>query len=210
MSAALRADSRAYCRLRFPGRPVALVLPIVWLTSPGLWRLAVHRFCRWGALRRQAQGRTPLNFVLLLMAFALHRIIIVLTKVDTSNETDIDGGVYISDRGNIVFGSRHTGSGTIVHHLVTIGMRPPGSECPEIGENVWIGPGCIVTGDIKIGAGCTLLPGTVVSRDVPPGCLLQGNPARIVQRNFDNTALRASLRWEIDAKDIAAERAMAS
>jgi hypothetical protein len=60
MSAALRADSRAYCRLRFPGRPVALVLPIVWLTSPGLWRLAVHRFCRWGALRRQAQGRTPL------------------------------------------------------------------------------------------------------------------------------------------------------
>ena len=78
------------------------------------------------------------------------RLVIVATKVDTSNETDIDGGVYISDRGNIVFGSRHTGSGTIVHHEVTIGMRPPGSECPEIGENVWIGPGCIVTGEIRM------------------------------------------------------------
>jgi serine acetyltransferase len=210
MSAALRADSRMYCRLRFPRLPLALALPLVWLTSPGLLRLAVHRFCRWGALRRQAQGRTPLNFALLLLAFALHRIIIVLTKVDTSNETDIDGGVYISDRGNIVFGSRHTGSGTIVHHRVTIGMRPPGSECPEIGENVWIGPDCIVTGRISIGAGCTLLPGTVVSRDVPPGCLLEGNPARLVQRNFDNTALRSSLRWKVEAKDIVTERAMAS
>ncbi len=207
---ALRADARMYCRLRFAGRPVALVMPIVWLSSPGLWRLAVHRFCRWVALRRQAKGRTLVNFALLLLAFVLHRLIIIVTKVDTSNETDIDGGVYISDRGNIVFGSRHTGSGTIVHHRVTIGMRPPSSECPEIGENVWIGPECIVTGQISIGAGCTLLPGTVVSRNVPPGCLLQGNPARILRRDYDNTALRSTLRWDIDAKDIMSEQAMAS
>ena len=92
------------------------------------------------------------------------------------------------------------------------GVRGQGFEVApiEIGENVWIGPDCIVTGEIKIGAGCTLLPGTVVSRDVPPGCLLTGNPARVLQRNFDNTALRSSLRWEIDAKDIVVERAMAS
>ena len=44
MSAALRADSRMYCRLRFPRLPLALALPLVWLTSPGLLRLAVHRF----------------------------------------------------------------------------------------------------------------------------------------------------------------------
>jgi serine O-acetyltransferase len=207
---ALRADARAYCRLRFPGRPVALALPIVWLTSPGLWRLAMHRFSRWAALRRQAQGRTPLNFVLLVLMFPLARLAIMVTKVDTSDASDVDGGVYLSDRGHIVFGTRHTGTGTIVHHEVTIGMRPPGSECPEIGENVWIGPGCIVTGEISIGAGCTLLPGSVVSRDVPPGCLVQGNPARIVQRNFDNTALRSTLRWDIDAKDVTGERAMAS
>lgn len=207
---ALRADARAYCRLRFPGRRLELALPIVWMTSPGLWRLAVHRFCRWGALRRQAEGRTPLNFMLLLLAFPLQRLLIVLTKIDTSDETDIDGGVYLSDRGHIVFGSRHTGAGTMVHHEVTIGMRPPGSTCPEIGENVWIGPGCIVTGDIKIGAGCTLLPGTVVSRDLPPGCLVSGNPARIVQRNFDNSALRSTLRWDVDAKDITREQALAS
>lgn len=204
-----------YCRLRFPRRPLALALPLVWLSSPGLWRLAVHRFCRWGALRRQTQGRTPLNYVLLLAAFALHRLIIVLTKVDTSNETDIEGGVYISDRGNIVFGSRHTGTGTLVHHEVTIGMRPPGSECPEIGENVWIGPGCIVTGEISIGAGCTLLPGAVVSRDVPPRCVLAGNPARVMRRDFDNAALRSTLRFDIGPDDIApndivGERAMAS
>src|SRR5262249_18000225 len=116
---ALRADARTYCQLRFPRRSPAFALPIVWLTSPGLWRLAVHRFCRWGALRRQAQGRTPVNIALLLLAFGLHRIVIMLTKVDTSNETDIEGGVYLSDRGNIVFGSRHVGAGTIVHHRVT-------------------------------------------------------------------------------------------
>jgi serine acetyltransferase len=207
---ALRADARTYCQLRFPSTPLALALPLVWTTSPGLWRLAVHRFCHNLDIRRREHGRTPLNFVLMLLAFALHRLIIVLTKVDTAPETIFEPGVYVSDRGNIVLGAVRVGAGARIHHRVTIGMRPPGSTCPTIGANVWIGPDCIVTGEISIGAGCTLLPGTVVSRDVPPGCLMQGNPARVVQRNYDNAALRATLRWRVEAKDIVTGQVLAS
>lgn len=40
-----------------------------------------------------------------------------------------------------------------------------------IGENVFIGPHCIILPDVTIGSGAVVLAGTVVSRDVPEGVL---------------------------------------
>jgi acetyltransferase-like isoleucine patch superfamily enzyme len=68
---------------------------------------------------------------------------------------------------------------------------------PEIGRNVWIGSDCVVCGAITIGDGATLLPGTVLTKSIPAGVVMRGNPARLVLRNFDNSELRA--RQDIDA-----------
>jgi serine O-acetyltransferase len=123
----------------------------------------------------------------------------VVTKSEVRVATELAPGVYLSDRGYVVLGASVVGRGTVIHHRVTIGWSMKGSGTPEIGERVWIGPDTVVVGDIRIGDGVTILPGTVLTRSIPSNTLVQGNPARIVRRDFDNTELRRTLATEAGA-----------
>lgn len=50
-----------------------------------------------------------------------------------------------------------------------------------IGNNVWIGYGAILLSNIKIGDGSIVAAGSLVNKDVPPNCIVGGNPARIIK-----------------------------
>lgn len=50
-----------------------------------------------------------------------------------------------------------------------------------IGDNVWLGGGVIVCPGVTIGADSVVGAGAVVTRDVPPGVVAVGNPARVVR-----------------------------
>ncbi len=49
-----------------------------------------------------------------------------------------------------------------------------------IERNVWIGPLAVILKGVRIGAGAVIEPGAVVTRDVPPGARMLGNPAQNV------------------------------
>jgi maltose O-acetyltransferase len=48
----------------------------------------------------------------------------------------------------------------------------------RIGSDVWIGGGAIVLPGVTIGDGAVIGAGSVVTRNVPPGMTVAGNPAR--------------------------------
>lgn len=52
-----------------------------------------------------------------------------------------------------------------------------------IGNNVFIGGGCIILKGISIGDGAILAAGSVVARDIPPGEIWGGNPARFIKKS---------------------------
>ncbi|WP_083077312.1 sugar O-acetyltransferase [Thioclava electrotropha] len=52
----------------------------------------------------------------------------------------------------------------------------------RIGEDVWIGGGAILLPGITVGDGALIGAGAVVTRDVPAGATVAGNPARIIDR----------------------------
>ncbi len=49
----------------------------------------------------------------------------------------------------------------------------------KIGRDVWIGGGAIVLPGVTVGDGALIGAGAVVSRDVPAGATVVGNPARV-------------------------------
>lgn len=52
----------------------------------------------------------------------------------------------------------------------------------SIGDDVWIGEGSHILKGVKIGNGSVIGAGSVVLKNVPPGCIAAGNPARIVKQ----------------------------
>lgn len=52
-----------------------------------------------------------------------------------------------------------------------------------IEDHVWIGARSIILKGVTIGEGAVVAAGSVVTRDVPPKCLVAGNPAKVIKEN---------------------------
>lgn len=182
--------------LQYPERaPTFLSCCRLILGSRGIMVIAAHRVANLYHQRR------PSRFKSLWFMLVVHLGIYlscVLAKCFILPSTCFEGGVYLSDRGHIILGAWSVGSGTLIHDCVTIGRNLKNKGIPVIGQNVWIGPCCLVTGEITIGDGVTILPGTVLSKSLPPRVVVRGNPARIIKRDYDNFELRSSVTTDVE------------
>lgn len=190
----LAQDMAVAHQRRWPGRSASF-MSRSWLlaSSPGLRLMLSFRLSCWLNAKRACGGwRARLWRLLSISLTAPKWIIQINSKIDIPHDNEIDGGVCLSDQGNIIFGAIKTGTGTVIGPRVTVGMGKFDKGRPEIGRNVWIASDCVMYGAIRVGDGATLMPGTVLTKSIPAGVVMQGNPARLVLRNFDNAVLRAS------------------
>jgi serine O-acetyltransferase len=96
---------------------------------------------------------------------------------------NIGPGLHLSHWGSVVVNWRATvGRNCNLSHDVTIGMTSRGDRAgvPEIGDNVYIGPGAKIFGGIKIGNDVAIGANAVVTRDVADRSVVVGAPARQV------------------------------
>jgi serine O-acetyltransferase len=74
------------------------------------------------------------------------------------------------------------GNNCMVMQQVTIGMTAEG-KAPTIGNDVYIGAGAKILGNVRVGDGVRIGAQAVVLSDVPAHCTVVGIPARIIRRS---------------------------
>ena len=52
----------------------------------------------------------------------------------------------------------------------------------RIGSNCWFGVNCVVTSGVTIGDRCVVGANSVVTRDLPPGTIAAGAPAKQIRK----------------------------
>lgn len=94
------------------------------------------------------------------------------------NTTDFGVKVYHWG-GMIVNSNAKIGKNLTIYPGVTVGANVTG--VPTIGDDVFLGLGCKVFGNINIGNNVIVAPNAVVTKNVPDNAVIGGVPAKIIK-----------------------------
>ena len=145
---------------------------------PGFQALMFHRFAN--KLKRIGVPFLP-------------RYISYLTRIITGIEihpsATIGERLFIDHGEGVVIGETSViGDDVIIYQQVTLGGtgKEHGKRHPTIGNNVVIGAGAKILGNITIGDHVRIGAGSVVVNDVPDNCTVVGIPGRIVKQKLED------------------------
>ena len=118
-----------------------------------------------------------------LLARLLSQFARFLTGIEIHPAAQIGEGVFIDHGMGVVIGETAVvGNGCTLYQGVTLGGtgKTRGKRHPTLGENVVVGAGAKILGDITIGDGAAVGAGAVVLKSVPPEGTAVGVPAKVV------------------------------
>ncbi len=113
------------------------------------------------------------------------RISLFLTGVDIAPGAQIGPGLLISHGvGLVIGGHAQIGAGALLLHQVTIGSPSHGrvEEMPQIGDNVFIGAGAKIIGDIQVGDNVVIGVNCVVTEDIPSSSQVRSTSGLIIRQ----------------------------
>ena len=111
----------------------------------------------------------------------------IITGIEIHPAAKIGRRLFIDHGEGIVIGeTTEIGNDVLIYQQVTLGGtgKEKGKRHPTIGNNVIIGAGAKVLGNITIGDNCRVGAGSVVIQNVPEHSTVVGVPGRIVHRTI--------------------------
>jgi serine O-acetyltransferase len=159
---------------------------LVWHT-PELKALLVYRLGCW----LRGMGGKPAWWLLFLLFSPLFWLLTVYYRlaydIYLEQSAEIGPGLFIAHCGGVRVRNCRIGEHCSIHQEVCLEPGANDTLGPIIGNRVWIGGHVRIQGAVNVGDRATIGAGSLVTHDVPEGCLFMGNPARVVQREYDNS-----------------------
>ena len=159
--------------------PAATNLAEVLFCYPGLQALISHRIAH-----KLAYWGVP--FIPRFISYLTRKI----TGIEIHPKAQIGNRFFIDHGEGVVIGETTIiGDDVLIYQQVTLGGtgNEHGKRHPTIGNNVIIGAGAKVLGNITIGDNTRVGAGSVVVDNVPEHCTVVGVPGRVVQQKFMNS-----------------------
>ncbi|MEL6912662.1 MAG: serine O-acetyltransferase [Cyanobacteria bacterium J06643_13] len=162
-------------RIIFERDPAARNWLEVIVCYPGLQALFLHRIAHW-------LDKVGIPFFPRLISHLAR----FFTGIEIHPGAQIGQGVFIDHGMGVVIGETAIiGDRCLIYQGVTLGGtgKESGKRHPTLGENVVVGGGAKVLGNIQIGNNVRIGAGSVVLRDVPSNCTVVGIPGRVIYRS---------------------------
>lgn len=123
---------------------------------------------------------------LLFLARLISQIARFLTGIEIHPGATLGAGILIDHGMGVVIGeTAELGDRITIYQWTTLGGtgKEKGKRHPTVGNNVVIGAGSKVLGNIKIGSNSKIGANSVVLDDVPEGATVVGIPGKVVKIN---------------------------
>jgi serine O-acetyltransferase len=151
-----------------------------------LWQLfagASYKYAFWLRTSRFTAERPILRWTVHPFTRVILRHYMYKLGIIIPYRTEIGSGLYIGHFGGIVVSERaRIGRNCSLSQGVTIGKASRGKRLgfPTLGDNVYLGPGCKIIGNVRIGNNVAVGANAVVTKDVPDNAVVVGIPARVL------------------------------
>ncbi|BAY84428.1 serine O-acetyltransferase [Calothrix parasitica NIES-267] len=162
-------------RIIFERDPAARNWLEVLFCYPGLQALLFYRLAHW-------LYKVDISFIPRLIS----HISRFLTGIEIHPGATIGRSVFIDHGMGVVIGETAIiGDYTLIYQGATLGGtgKESGKRHPTVGENVVVGAGAKILGNILIGNNARIASGSVVLKDVPADFTVVGIPGRIIYRS---------------------------
>jgi serine O-acetyltransferase len=146
--------------------------------SPGVLAVIVFRYGHWLLSRS-----LPVKLLLTPPYIYLDHRMRAKWGIQIQRRVRIGGGFYIGHYGGIFISDlARIGENCNISQDVTIGVSGEGSRrgAPEIGNNVYMGPGSKINGLIRIGNNVNIGPNAVVTHNIPDDALVHVRPMQVM------------------------------
>lgn len=142
------------------------------LLYPGLWALAWHRVAHW-----------LFEAELFFLARLVNHISRFMTGIDIHPGAKIGRHLFIDHGFTVIGETAEIGDDVTLYQCVTLGGTDPangvaGKRHPTLANGVIVGSGAQILGPITVGERARVGANAVVTKDVMPGAVMVGIPAK--------------------------------
>jgi serine O-acetyltransferase len=177
----LKIDAQVFCEQEFENRYSTIVAFGRLLFVQGFVAVCVYRFGRW--VYSLPHG---IRYAFKIPYFIASKAVEITTGIMLPPSVEVGEGLYIGHFGSIIInGGSVIGQNCKISHEVTLGTKGAGRSlgAPIIGDDVYIGAGAKILGNIHVHNRAVIGANAVVVKDVPEAAVVGGVPAKIIGYN---------------------------
>ncbi|MDR1773647.1 MAG: 2,3,4,5-tetrahydropyridine-2,6-dicarboxylate N-acetyltransferase [Clostridioides sp.] len=106
--------------------------------------------------------------------------------------TMVDMNAVVGGRG-ILGKNVHLGAGAVVAGVI----EPPSADPVVIEDDVLIGANAVILEGVRVGKGAVVAAGSVVTKNVEPGTVVAGSPAKVIKMKDEQTKEKTKLMEDL-------------